>query len=93
MGKFTPTKKQEDAFKEVVKAFKKARRTGLVFYGKDNNIVAYKGNADEYIDDHDCACATGFQQIEHLSSGRCIIDSGADDYGSYVDQEDEDKYS
>ena len=94
MGKFTPTKKQEDAFKDVVKAFKKAKKTGLVFYGKQDSIVAYKKNADDYLDVglHVC-CGTGYSQVECLNSLGCIDDSGADDYGSYLSQEDEDLYS
>jgi hypothetical protein len=94
MGKFTPTKKQEEAFNEVVKAFKKARKTGLVFYGKCGTLVAYKRNADNYIEsDFELSLRGGGGQIENLSSLGCISDSGADDYGCYLTQGDEDLYS
>lgn len=89
MGKHTPTKKQEEFFKEVEKAFIKARKAGLVFYGKCGSLVAYKKNADDYIEqDFEGSLATGLKEIEFLSSNKCIIDSGADDYGSYRNESD-----
>lgn len=87
-------KKQEEAFKEVVKAFQKARKLGLVFYGKSDTLIAYTKQADNYIDQvpfHQ-ACATGYSSLPCLTALKCISDSGADDYGSYRSQEDEDKY-
>lgn len=94
MGKFTPTKKQEDAFNDVVKAFAKAKRLGLVFYGKSGSLVAYKKNADDYMEaDFEKSLRGGGNQIENLSAFNCISDSGADDYGCYLTKEDEEKYS
>lgn len=95
MGKHTPTPAQEKAFKDVVKAFKKAKKLGLVFYGKSGSLVAYNSNADDYLEEVDFneSLGTGFQEVEHLSVLGCITDSGADDYGSYRTYEDLEKYS
>lgn len=94
MGKFTPTPKQEAAFNDVVKAFKKARKTGLVFYGVCNTIVAYKKNADDYItNDFEASLRGDGNQIVNLSATGCIVDSGADDMGCYLTEGDEIKYS
>lgn len=95
MGKFTPTKKQEEAFKEVAKSIKKAKRLGLVFYGKSGSLVAYKANADEYLDEEDLESnlGTGFDQVECISQHGLICDSGADDYGCYRSGEDQEKYN
>jgi hypothetical protein len=94
MGEFTPTEKQEKLFKEVTKAFSKARKAGLVFYGKGDTLVAYKKNADDYIEEDFAISLRGEGgEIEHLSSLKCINDSGADDMGCYITQEDAELYS
>lgn len=91
---FEPTEKQKKAFKAVIAAIKRANKSGLVFYGKSDYLVAYKKNADEYIDEVDFSdgLATGFSEIEHLSA-RALSDSGADDYSCYRSYEDQEKYS
>jgi len=95
MGKFTPTPAQEKAFKEVAKAFKKAKKTGLVFYGKSSSLVAYKKNADDYVAELDFqeSLGTGFAQIDCLSVLGCLADCGADDYPDYRTYEDQENFS
>jgi len=94
MGKFTPTEKQEQAFKDVVKAFKKAKRLGLVFYGKSDSLVAYKKNADEYIESNfEASLRGGGNQVQKLQARGCLNDCGADDYGRYLTIEDQEYYS
>lgn len=89
-----PTQKQEQAFNNVVKAFQEAKKAGLVFYGKSGSLVAYKKSADNYIDEEDFHKSTcnPFGTVPHLSSHKCIVDSGADDYGKYRTEEDEYKF-
>lgn len=90
-----PTKKQEEAFKKVVQAFKEAKKAGLVFYGKSSNLVAYKKSADSYIDE------VGFEEairgyldtVPYLSGYGCLSDSGSDDYAKYRSAEDEEKFN
>jgi len=93
--KHQANKKQEEAFKEVVNSFKKARKLGLVFYAKSDTLVAYTKQADSYISEIDFhkACGFEFSQVPNLGSLECITDSGADDYGTYRSEEDEFKYS
>lgn len=91
---FTPTLKQEKAFKKVEIAIKKAQKLGLVFYGKSESLVAYTKQADRYIEeDFDNSLGTGFNQIESISQTGLISDSGADDYACYRTKHDEEMYS
>ncbi len=87
-----PNKKQELAFKEVIKAIKAAQKLGLRFYGKQYELVAYTKEANDYAESFD------FQEllrgcnstIPYLSSS-ILQDSGADDYAQYKSQLDEDE--
>jgi len=93
MGKFSPTPEQKKAFKDVISVIKKAKKLGLVFYGKSEKLVAYTTKADDYIEqDFSNSLGTGFSQVENLSES-ILSDSGADDYGSYRSLSDEKKFS
>lgn len=80
--KFEITEKQEKAFNELVKAFKKCRKSGLSLYGKQDHLTAYSKKVflldvfcplDDYQDtDHK-------NPVPYISAGGCINDSGADD--------------
>ncbi len=79
---FEITEKQEKAFKELVKAFKKCKKSGLVLYGKQDQITAYSVKAFE--SDRACPLADIYDEdrnnpIPYISASRCISDSGADD--------------
>ena len=93
MGKHSPNEKQIKAFNDVVAAIKKAKTTGLVFYGKCSTLVAYTKKADDYIHEVEfgLGIGTGFRQVECLGA-TVLKDSGADDYGSYRSENDELKY-
>jgi len=68
------TKKQLDAFEDVVTAIKKAEKTGLTFFGKQDQLTAYRKSGMKHWapafasggDSVPCACCQ-------------ITDSGADD--------------
>ena len=93
MIKFTPTIEQEKAYKDVIKAIKKAKKLGLVFYGKSGALVAYTKQADDYIENNFRESLRGRGgQVDNLHEN-ILADSGADDYGSYLTKEDEEKYS
>ncbi len=93
MGKFTLTDEQEKAFKKVISAMKKAQKTGLVIYAKQYDLVAYTREANDYIEENfEKSLATGFNQVENISIA-CLADSGADDYGCYRSQSDEDYFT
>jgi len=89
------TKKQEEAFGKVVKAFNEAKKAGLVFYGKSGSLVAYTKIADKYNDavDFEEALSGNYGAVPFLTDRRCISDSGADDYACYRTEEDSEKYS
>lgn len=88
-----PNKKQEEAFKEAVKAIKKCKRLGLRVYGKQNSLVAYTKDADDYISDNDLMAQRKFcGEIPHLAN-TCLQDSGADDYPNYATYEDQEKHN
>lgn len=92
--KFTPTLEQEKAYKKVASAIKNAQKSGLVFYGKSGSLVAYTKQADEYIEkDFEGSLASGRNQIACISETGLISDSGADDYGCYRTERDEERYS
>ncbi len=84
MSKHIPNKKQTKAFEQVIKAIDRAKKAGLVFYGKQDNLVAYTKQANDYIKqyDFDRICATGYRAIPYISDS-CLTDSGADDYPCY----------
>lgn len=90
--KFNPTKKQEKAFKLVIAAINRAKKSGLVFYGKQGSLVAYKKQADDYVNQNEDKVEHGKgKQIIHLGEN-VLADSGADDYPSYVTVGDEKRY-
>ena len=91
--KFAANKKQQEAFNKVIKAIENAQKLGLVFYGKQENLVAYTKQAHNYIEEDFSSSLYGDgNQIEHLSKN-VLFDSGADDYGRYRMKEDEERYS
>jgi hypothetical protein len=93
MKKHSPTEKQKKAFKDVITAINKAKRLGLVFYGKCNNLVAYTEQANEYFNgDFEMFLGTGFSQIENLCEN-VLSDSGGDDYSQYKTQADYDEFN
>lgn len=91
---FSPTAEQKRAFYKVEKAIKNAKKLGLVFYGKQDSLVAYTEKANNYIEKEgffECLTGRG-SQIDHVSALGLINDSGADDYARYVTQADQEKY-
>nr|DAS14495.1 MAG TPA: hypothetical protein [Caudoviricetes sp.] len=75
--------KQIEACKEIERAFKKALKAGLCFYGKGGSIVAYKHSAMKHAAPS-VQLEGGIRQdrsapIPGHTMGGCIIDSGADD--------------
>lgn len=94
MADHNPNKRQQAAFEKVVKAFEKARETGLTFYAKQGSLIAYNKPAFEYEADLDEYFANGEGcVIPFLNSDSCIQDSGADDYARYISLEDEKKFN
>ena len=93
--KFTPNEKQEKAFEKVAKAIKDAQKTGLVFYGKSGQLVAYTKQADEYVESNGFLNCFGTKQgqIPNISKSELIKDSGADDYPQFMSAADEYKFS
>lgn len=88
--KHTANKKQTEAFEALVKAFKRCKNTGLVLYAKSEFVVAYTKQADEYVEKKhgfETCLASCNGQIPCLSAN-VLADSGADDYASYVSEED-----
>jgi hypothetical protein len=80
--RFEITEKQEKAFKELVKAFKRCKRAGLSLYGKQDAVVAYRSSV--FKNNLDCEPLNGLEAdkgnpIPYISSRGCINDSGADD--------------
>lgn len=96
MRTHVPTAAQKKAFDKVVKAFQMAKKSGLVFYAKSQNIVAYTKEADNYIENEhgfeNCLRGEGYQ-IPYISKSFLINDSGADDYASYITKDDELKFN
>jgi hypothetical protein len=94
MGLHTPTEEQEKAFKSVIRAINKAKKTGLVFYSKQWSLVAYRKEANDYAQQFDFEKLFGKSSatIEFLSES-VLFDSGADDYPQYFTKEDEEKYT
>lgn len=92
---FTPTQEQEKAFKRVENAIKNAQKLGLVFYGKSGNLVAYRKEADDYVDNYgfDNCLGNGYPQIPNISVSGLIKDSGADDYPSFISESDKEEFS
>lgn len=92
----TPNDKQIKAFNNAVKAIKKLRDLDMIIYGKQDYLVAYTKDADNYIRKYNPLHKT----IDHCSdimvtclNERCLNDSGADDYACYISKEDHDKYN
>lgn len=92
--KHIPNKKQIQAFEDVIEAINKARKLRLVFYGKQDNLVAYTKEADMYISNFDFekTLSTGFKAVPFLQDN-VLDDSGADDYSCYLSEQDERKYA
>lgn len=91
--KHKPNKKQKEAFNDVIKAINNAKKLGLVFYGKQECLIAYSKAADDYINKFDFSktLSTGLKVVPYLCSN-VLSDSGADDYSCYFTKEDELKY-
>jgi len=88
-----PNKEQEKAFRVAVNALKKCRKLGLRVYAKQWSLVAYTKDADDYADKNDPQFnILGYGVVPHLSE-TCLTDSGADDYASYITQEDKNKFN
>lgn len=95
MGKHIANDKQRKAFDALIKAFKACNKAGLVIYAKSEKLVAYTKQADNYIEvEHGFEkCLRSYcGQVPCLTSN-ILADSGADDYASYVSEEDHDKYN
>jgi hypothetical protein len=94
MSKFSATGKQQQAFNDVIAAIKKAKKSGLVFYGKQNALVVYTKSANNYISESDFEklLGTGYNEIPYLSSD-ILEDSGADDYACFLSKLDEETFS
>lgn len=85
---FKATIQQEKAFNKVIKAIKDAKKKGLVFYGKQNNLVAYTKQAETYIETDIDGCWFGKGKVIDYLSANVLSDSGADDYALYRTTED-----
>jgi len=89
----TASKAQKKAFDQVVKAIERAKKTGLVFYGKQWDLVAYTKQADDYANEFGFERSlSGVSQIPYLSK-HILADCGADDYSRYRTQEDREKFN
>lgn len=82
------TPDQEKAFNKVVNAIKAANRTGLVFFGKQNSLVAYTKDAADYENLHGIdRLTTNYNsergEIPHIGAP-ILADSGADDYSYFL---------
>jgi len=80
---FEITDKQRKAYKDVAKAIKKAKKLGLVFFGKQSVLTAYPQKAFQLdlvaeIDDRNSESDRG-NPVPDLGDHGLIIDSGADD--------------
>jgi len=89
-NKYIPSQVQVKAFENVIKAIRDANKKGLVFYGKQENLVAYTKEADRYANQFDFGNLLRGRGCEiHFLNESILIDSGADDYGRYMSIEDE----
>lgn len=90
-----PNDKQIKAFNNAVKAIKKLRDLDMMIYGKQDYLVAYTKDADNYIQEyaplHKIFDET-FGTVPCLNF-RCLNDSGADDYASYISKEHHDEFN
>lgn len=84
------TKKQADAFSQVIKAIEKMHKTGLVLFGKQFDLVAMTKDTAIYESDNDLLCkrGNGSNDLEILSAS-VLWDSGADDYCQYKEDTDD----
>jgi hypothetical protein len=89
----TATKAQKKAFDSVVKAINRAKSLGLAFYGKQDSLVAYTNQADDYVNEIGFdRSLRGVAQIPYISA-IVLTDSGADDYSCYKTQADKEKFN
>lgn len=84
------TKKQAEAYSQVIKAIEKAHKTGLVFFGKQFDLVAYTKEAAQYESQYQLLLkrGNGKNDIEYLSAS-VLYDSGADDFSRYLEDADD----
>lgn len=85
------TKKQARAFAKVIKAMEAAKETGLVFFGKQWDLVAFTKETAYYEREHDIISnrnTKGDNYLENLSE-TILFDCGADDYGRYMKNSDD----
>lgn len=90
-----PTEEQEKAFLSVVRAINRAKKKGLVFYGKQTSLVAFTDVASKYMFNSPGYCLSNPWEnglIPHLSGCGLLNDSGADDDAYYNSIEDSEKF-
>lgn len=94
--KFDMNKAQRSALQSVKRAFQKAQAAGIVFYAKSDSLVAYTKECDKYSDEEfstfEKSLASGAPQLPYVSMGGIIVDSGADDYPCFKNNEDYQDY-
>lgn len=76
--KFELTPEQEKACKKIEKAFKDAKKLGLVFLDKSQTLCAYRKNALDHAVPLHKPSYFG-ELIPNYPLYNCILDSGADD--------------
>jgi hypothetical protein len=84
------TKKQADAFSQVVKSIERLHKTGMVLFGKQFDLVAMTKDTAIYESDNDLLSRDGRGRngLEYLSAS-VLWDSGADDYTHYKSNDDD----
>ncbi|MGL5690398.1 MAG: hypothetical protein ACRDD8_06190 [Bacteroidales bacterium] len=90
---FLPNKEEKKAIESIARAFAKAKKLGLSFYGKNDNLVVYTADAEKYINSEfrhigESMSANGHHEIPHATLSGCISDSGADDCACFKDDVD-----
>jgi hypothetical protein len=85
-----PNDKQIKAFNALIANFKKCNKLGLKIYAKQWCLVAYTLEADEYAErTNESLLRIGSFGAVPFISGKCLADSGADDYANYITEKDQ----
>lgn len=84
------TKKQANAFSQVIKSIERLHKTGLVLFGKQFDLVAMTQETALYEREHGLLSrrGRGKNSLEYLCAG-VLFDSGADDFTNYKTDSDD----
>lgn len=76
---FEITPEQKKAFNKVIKAIKEAKKTGIVFYAKSNDLCVYQNKAMKHAVPLHLTGRFDYKNPIPYESATVLADSGADD--------------